>query len=71
MVKICLTGKCKNIQLKPNDGQPARCIVQVKLDHDIPLTYNGYDIQLFVPTEFATLLKADLAVTITLEQGGS
>lgn len=70
MVKICLTGKCKDIRLKPNNGQPARCFVQVELDHDIPLTHGVYDVHLLVPTEFAALLEVGLAVTLTLEQSG-
>ena len=70
MVKIRLTGKCKKIQLTPNNGQPARCLVQVELDRDIPLTYDVYDVHLLVPTEFATLLEVGLTVTLTLEQRG-
>ena len=68
MVKICLQGNCKNIQLTPNNGEPSHCEVWVELDHDIPLTYRAYDIQLQVPVEFATLLEAGRALTITLEQ---
>lgn len=68
MLKICLTGKCKNVQLTPNNGEPARCLVHVELDHDIPLTYDRYDVHLFVPTEFATLLEIGSTVVLTLEQ---
>jgi hypothetical protein len=50
------------------NGQPARCMVRIELDHSIPLEYHRYDIQLFVPTEFASLIETGLPVTITLEQ---
>ncbi len=68
MVKICLKGKCKTIQITPNNGEPSHCEVRVELDHDIPLTYRAYDIQLQVPLEFATLLEAGQPLTITLDQ---
>lgn len=68
MVKICLKGKCKTIQVTPNNGEASRCEVWVELDHDIPLTYRCYDIRLLVPVEFATLLEAGQPLTITLDQ---
>ena len=68
MVTIRLQGKCKNIELTPNNGEPARCVIRVELDHDVPLTYHRYDFQLFVPTEFATLLEVGLPISVTLEQ---
>jgi hypothetical protein len=40
------------------------------MDHGIPLTYNPYDVQLFVPTEFATLFEVGHLLTLTLEQNG-
>jgi hypothetical protein len=71
LVKICLRGKCTDVHLIPVNGEPARCVIQVQLDHDIPQTYHPYDIEMFVPTEFATLLEAGLPVSITLEQNDS
>jgi hypothetical protein len=68
VVKICLRGDCKDIQIMATNGQPARCMVRIELDHSIPLEYHRYDIQLFVPTEFASLIETGLPVTITLEQ---
>jgi len=68
VVKICLRGQCKNINTTPVNGEPARCMVQIELDHNISLAYPRYDIQLFVPAEFATLLETGLAVNLTLEQ---
>ena len=71
MVKINLRGSCKDIKLTASNSEPARCMVQVELDHSIPLTYHLYEIKLLVPTEFATLLEVGLPVTITLEQNGN
>jgi hypothetical protein len=71
VVKICLRGQCKNIQLTPSNCQPVRCEVRVELDHNTPLIYRRYDIQIFVPTEFANLLEIGIPVTVTLEQGAS
>jgi hypothetical protein len=68
MITICLKGKCKNIQFTPNNGEPARCMVRVELDHDVPLTYRIYEIQLFVPIEYATLLEVGRPLTVTLDQ---
>jgi hypothetical protein len=68
MVKICLKGKCKNIHVTPNNGDPSRCEVSVELDHNIPLTYQAYDIRLLVPIEFATLLEVGRPLIITLDQ---
>lgn len=68
MVKICLNGKCTNIQITPNNGFPSRCVLQIELDHHMQLTYRPYDVQLFVPAELATLLEVGHAVTLTLEQ---
>jgi hypothetical protein len=68
MVKICLKGKCKTIQVTPNNGEPSRCEVWVELNHDIPVTYQAYDIRLRFPVEFATLLEAGQPLTITLDQ---
>ena len=61
----------QNIVIAPDNGEPARCMVQVELGHNICLAYPRYDIQLFVPTEFAGLLEADLPLNITLEQNGN
>lgn len=44
-------------------------MVGVELDHNIPLIFNRYDVQLFVPTDFASLLETGLSVDVTLEQG--
>jgi hypothetical protein len=71
VVKISLRGKCKHILLTTCNGLPARCVVRVELDQDIPITYDLYDIGLFVPTEFATLLEVGLPITVTLEQDGN
>jgi hypothetical protein len=71
MVTICLKGQCKNIQITPNNGEPSRCEVRVELDHDIPITYRAYDIQLLVPVEFASLLEVGLPMTVTLDQDDS
>ena len=71
MVKISLRGECKNIQLTPTNCEPMRCVVRVKLDHNTPLIYRRYDIQIFVPTEFANLLEIGLPIIVTLEQEAS
>jgi hypothetical protein len=71
VVKICLHGKCKNIQITPNNGFPARCEVQIELDHNLAPSYRPYDLQLLVPAELATLLEVGHQVTLTLEQNGS
>jgi hypothetical protein len=71
VVKICLNGKCKHIQITPNNGFPARCEVQIELDHHVGLEYRLYDIQLLVPAELATLLEVGRSVTLTMEQDGS
>ena len=65
MVKICIRGQCKQIQIIPNNGEPTRCMVQVELDHHISLEY---DIELLIPIDFATLLEAGLPINIILEQ---
>jgi hypothetical protein len=44
-------------------------VVRVELDHNIPVVFNRYDIQLFVPAEFANLLEVGVMLGITLEQG--
>jgi hypothetical protein len=71
VVKISLRGKCKHILLTTGNGLPARCVIRVELDQDIPATYDLYDVRLFVPTEFATLLEVGLPMTVTLEQNGN
>lgn len=68
MVKISLRGNCKAVQITPANGTPGRGIVHIELDHSIPLKHERYDIQLFVPEEFASLLKVGSSVAITLEQ---
>ena len=70
MVKICLRGTCKSIGIIPNNGEPARCEIRLELDHNVSSAYHLYDIQLFVPTEFATLLEVGRTVSMTLEQNG-
>jgi hypothetical protein len=70
MVKICLRGTCKAIGIIPRNGEPSRCEIRMELDHNLPLEYHRYDIQLFVPTEFATLLEVGQDATVTLEQNG-
>ena len=68
---MCLKGTCKNIQLTPENGEPTRCVIRVELDHNVSRTYRLYDIQLFVPAEFATLLEVNRPLFVTLEQNGS
>lgn len=68
VVKICLNGKCTNIQIIPENGFPSRCILQIELDRHLQLAYRPYDVQLFVPAELATLLEVGHPVTLTLEQ---
>lgn len=70
MVKICLNGKCKDIQIMPNNGFPVRCMVRVELNRDILLTYPMHNIELYVPAEYATLLEVGLPLTVTLDQTG-
>ncbi len=70
MVKICLNGKCKDIQIIPNNGFPVRCRVRVELSRDILLTYPLHDIELYVPAEYATLLEVGLPLVVTLDQTG-
>jgi hypothetical protein len=43
-------------------------MVRLQLDHNVPLTYRLYDVQLFVPIEFASLLEVGLPVALTLDQ---
>jgi len=63
MVKICLNGKCRKIEIIPNNGFPVRCKVRVELNRalDVPL----HDIHLYVPAEYATLLEVGLPLTVT------
>jgi hypothetical protein len=68
VVKVCLRGKCKNIQLSADNGQPSRCLIDVELDHNVSQAYHLYDVRLLVPAEFATLLEVGLPLTLTLEQ---
>ena len=68
VVKICLNGKCKDIQIIPDNGFPVRCKVRVELSRDIQLTYPLHEIELFVPAEYATLLEVGLPLTVTLDQ---
>jgi hypothetical protein len=71
MVKICLNGKCKDIQIIPRNGFPVRCKVRVELSRDIPMTYPLHDIELYVPAEFGSLLEIGLPLTVTLDQTGN
>jgi len=68
VVKVSLRGECTNIQLTTSNGVPARCLVRLEMDHDIPLTYGLSDVQILVPAEFATLFEVGHPVTLTLEQ---
>jgi hypothetical protein len=70
VIKICLRGNCKGIQLISSNGRPSRCLVRIELDHSIPLAHDSYDIQLVVPVEFGTLLEPGEVVAVTLEQNG-
>jgi hypothetical protein len=70
MVKICLRGTCKSIGIIPSNGEPTRCEIRLELDHNVSPEYHRYDIQLSVPTEFATLLDVGRTVTVTLAQNG-
>lgn len=71
MVKVCLKGRCKSIALTAENGEPTRCVVRVELDHNISAAYRLYDVQLFVPAEFATLLEVGQVLMVTLEQNGA
>ena len=71
MVKICLNGKCKDIQIIPNNGFPVRCKVSVELSRDLGMAYPIHFIELFVPAEFGSLLEIGLPLTLTLDQTGS
>jgi hypothetical protein len=42
--------------------------ISTAFHHNVSLEYHRYDIQLFVPTEFVTLLEVGRAATVTLEQ---
>lgn len=70
MVKICLNGKCKDIQIIPNNGFPVRCKVRVELNRDILLTYPFHEIELYVPAEYGSLLEVGVSLTVTLDQTG-
>ena len=70
MVKICLRGTCKAIGIVPRNGELRRCEIRLELDHNVSLEYHRYDIQLFIPVEFATLLEVGRAVTLSVEQNG-
>ena len=70
MLKVRLEGKCKNILLAPDNGEPTRCSVRMELDHSVSRTFRLYDIQLLIPAEFATLLEIGLPLSLTLEQNG-
>ncbi len=71
MVKVCLKGRCRSIELTPLNGEPVRCTIRVELDHNVSAAYRLYDVQLFVPAEFAALLEVGLPLALTLEQNGS
>ena len=71
MLKVHLEGKCKDIVLTPDNGEPTRCSVRVELDHNVSRNYRLYDIQLLIPAEFATLLEIGLPLSLTLEQKAS
>jgi hypothetical protein len=71
VVKVCLRGRCKNIELTSSNGQPSRCVIDIELDHNVSSEYRLYDVRLLVPVEFATLLETGLPLAITLEQNGA
>lgn len=68
MVKVCMKGVCRNVQMSPSNGEPRRCAIQVELDHNVSIEYRLYDVELFVPVEFASLIEAGLPLTLTIEQ---
>jgi hypothetical protein len=68
MVKVCLRGRCKDIQLMPLNGHPVRCAIWVELDHNVSVAHALYDIQFLIPREFANLLEVGLPLTVTIEQ---
>jgi hypothetical protein len=68
MVRICLRGTCKEIGIIPNNGEPTRCQVRLELDHNMSIEYHRYDIQVFIPIEFASLLEVGRTFTVALEQ---
>jgi hypothetical protein len=71
VVKICLNGKRKDIQLIPNNGFPVRCKVSVESSRDLRLTCPIHFIEVYVPAEYASLLEIGLPLTLTLDQTGS
>lgn len=60
----------KSFQPTSQNGEPAHHVIQVELDPNVLRTRGPYDIRLFVPIEFATLLEEGLPVVVTLEQNG-
>jgi hypothetical protein len=66
-----LEGRMPSQSAFPNNGERGRCMVMVDLDQNVPLTYHRYEIQQFMPAEFALLLDVGPSVRIALEQSGN
>jgi hypothetical protein len=58
-------------QIVPNNGGPTCGLVDVEIDHSIPLTYHRYDVQLGFHSSLLFLLETDMAVSVTVEQDGT
>jgi hypothetical protein len=71
MLKVHLEGKCKDILLTADNGEPARCSIRVQLDHNVSRKYRLYDVQLLTPAEFAAPLEIGPPICLTLEQNRS
>lgn len=71
MVKVCLRGRCKDVRLTTLNGNPARCAVQVELDHNVSVAHALYSLEFLIPREFASLLEVGLPLTVTIEQNGN
>jgi hypothetical protein len=48
--------------------EASRCEIRLELDQKVSLAYHLYNIQLFVPAEFASLLEVGRTMSVTLEQ---
>ena len=67
MVKVCLRGRCKNIEPATKNGKTARCRIGLQL-HDGISFQDARDVELLIPAEYAALLEVGLSLTLTLEQ---
>lgn len=71
MVTVSLYGKCTDIRLTPENGEPSRCQLTVQLDRSVvSFLYHPYDVQLILPVEFAALFEIGRPISVTLDQTG-